>query len=188
MLTIAYQTLEDRGNPEHVEEFGPFLCQRSDAWLGYGYYFWDTHIELAHWWGRNSYLQGYMICKCRCNIDHTCWDLVGNGEHRLELHDICDELLRIGVTTKERILLPRVIEYLKKKGIFEYEAIRAAGINVNSIPYRDAKVVHRLKFVPGNQAFVDLYPPVQICLLKKTALSLCKFKVIFPEEYIEHYA
>ena len=40
-LRKAYQTLENRSNPDQIEEQGPFLCRHKNAWLGEGYYFWD---------------------------------------------------------------------------------------------------------------------------------------------------
>ena len=55
MNRIIYQTVEDRGNPDYVEQHGPFICTNKNAWLGEGYYFWDTIIELAHWWGNLCY-------------------------------------------------------------------------------------------------------------------------------------
>ena len=49
--TILYQTVDDRRNIKYVLENAPFKCTRNDAWLGEGYYFWDTFINFAHWWG-----------------------------------------------------------------------------------------------------------------------------------------
>ena len=42
-----FQTLEDRNNPDEVESQGPFICT-NNPWLGKGYYFWDTFLDLAH--------------------------------------------------------------------------------------------------------------------------------------------
>ena len=47
-----YQTLENRDNADEVERDGPFLCNRKNAWLGTGYYFGDTFVELAGGGGR----------------------------------------------------------------------------------------------------------------------------------------
>ena len=41
-----FQTLEDRNNPDEVESQGPFICT-NNPWLGKGYYFWDTFLDLA---------------------------------------------------------------------------------------------------------------------------------------------
>lgn len=39
MNRIIYQTVEDRENPDYVEQHGPFICTNKNAWLGEGYYF-----------------------------------------------------------------------------------------------------------------------------------------------------
>lgn len=65
MLNDLYQTLEDKSNVDYVEENGPFICERRDAWLGRGYYYWDTFVDNAHLWGKkiyNSNNKDYMIC------------------------------------------------------------------------------------------------------------------------------
>ena len=49
-----FQAIKDLDNPDEIEQNGPFKCRREDAWLGEGYYFWDSFVELAHWWGRES--------------------------------------------------------------------------------------------------------------------------------------
>ncbi len=64
--TNIYQALENRNNDEFVEEHGPFFCSLVDThgkvkngvkepWLGAGYYFWDSRIEDAKWWGATVY-------------------------------------------------------------------------------------------------------------------------------------
>jgi len=64
MTRKIYQTLEDRNNPDVVENQGPFLCNRKDVWLGIGYYFWDSFIENAHWWGKEgARYKNYFICE-----------------------------------------------------------------------------------------------------------------------------
>ena len=62
-----YQTVEDRNNPSEIETEGPFLCVRNNAWLGRGYYFWDTFVELAHWWGNTIYQGKYVVCQSYCD-------------------------------------------------------------------------------------------------------------------------
>ena len=55
MSSNLYQTLEDRSNIDYVEENGPFICRRNSAWLGIGYYYWDTFVDNAHLWGEKIY-------------------------------------------------------------------------------------------------------------------------------------
>lgn len=78
-LTNIYQALENRENDEEVEEHGPFFCSEVESsgnmkkgvrepWLGSGYYFWDSRIEDAKWWGETVYRRnGYVVY-------HTMYD------------------------------------------------------------------------------------------------------------------
>lgn len=188
MRLILYQTLEDRDNPDYIENHGPFFCNNNTAWLGYGYYFWDAHEELGHWWGKLNYKQKYVVCKARGTFDEFCWDLQGNGLHRIEFERICDELVSAGVTTKESLLVPQVIEFFKKKGKFLYDSIRALGINSISSKLNDNTIIFRMLFKKDSYAYLDLKPPVQVCLIQKKALSLQHYKIIYPKDYSEFYA
>jgi hypothetical protein len=193
MDLILYQTLDDKGNPDDVESEGPFICKREHSWLGNGYYFWDAHIELGHWWGelnvrQGFYKDGYIICKANAILDSSCWDLYGNGLYRKEFDKICKLLIDENVTTKSKLLVSHVIEYLKKKSLFKYKAIRMLG--VNTISSNSSLYFFRVPFVnhKQNNQYFDVYPPVQICLIEKSALSLKNYSIVFPDEYIETYA
>ena len=98
--TTIYQTLEDRDNDEEVQEHGPYWCDLYEAdgkkkkgikepWLGAGYYFWDTLIEDAHWWGRTIYpKKGYIVCQSQYDSHSPqLFDLVGNVSHSREFVD-----------------------------------------------------------------------------------------------------
>lgn len=70
-MSVLYQTLEDRDNVDYVEANGPFLGNVRDRWLGKGYYFWDTFIDAAHYWGFVSYKvkgKDYIIAKSEVDI------------------------------------------------------------------------------------------------------------------------
>jgi hypothetical protein len=180
-----FQTLVDRNNPDDIEEFGPFKCTKNNAWLGHGYYFWDSHIELAHWWGKNSYGKNYIICRASAYLDKTCWDLHGNGIHRNDFKEICEEIIDRGISTKDRLLVAHVIEYLKKNNLFFYKAIRALGVNGVSQVMADKHMVYRLNFAAKSHVYLDLLPAVQVCLIEKSALSLQNYLIVYPEEYVE---
>lgn len=183
MKLTLFQTLEDRNNPEEVELDGPFECTRTDAWLGRGYYFWDTHIELAHWWGNKGYRTKYIICRADGRLDENCWDLHGNGAHRLEFEEICKELISKRIFEESRLIVPKLIMYLKKNNIFVYSSIRALGSGGG---IADPLLKYRIKFKNYDKTFLDLRPPVQICLLEKQALSLSGYSIVYPEHYIEY--
>ena len=100
-IKILYQTLENRKNPEIIEKNGPFLCNWENTWLGDGYYFWDSFINNAHWWGKEArkYKDGYIICKSICDYNSIdCFDLVGNTEHLQLLLEAFNTLSSYGLS------------------------------------------------------------------------------------------
>ena len=174
------QTLQDFENPDEVEADGPFKCTDKSAWMGEGYYFWDTHIELGHWWGKHRLrATRYIICTAEGTLDNSCWDLHGNGRHRLEFRRICETISTRSKAEIKNLTFPNVIEFIKQHGQITYEAIRAEG--VDSINIENFHL--RLSFVPNNKAYFDVHPPVQVCLIKKKALSLRNYKIVYPVEY-----
>ena len=186
MELTLYQTLEDRDNPDYIENNGPFSCKTKSAWLGEGYYFWDTHIELGHWWGdTNHKTNGYVICRAYGNLDETCWDLHGNGSHRLQFETICKQMIKEGIANPDSILVPNVIAFLKKIRKFPFKAIRALGMGSISLNQTEGSIVFKMKFIESNKSFLDLRPPIQLCLLEKRALSLKDYLIVFPEQYVE---
>ena len=84
--------------------------------------------------------------------------------------------------------MPQVIEFLKRKNLFKYEAIRALGTNSVSGTLTDTYIIYRLRFIRNSNTFMDLQPPVQVCLLSKTALSLQNYRIVYPDEFVENYA
>ena len=86
-----YQTVEDRDNPDYIEANGPIQCM-SNAWLGPGYYFWDTFYENAEWWGRSHYNGKYMICATESSCEADLFDLVGNTQHLIEMRKVAKML------------------------------------------------------------------------------------------------
>lgn len=88
-----FQAVKDLDNPDEIEQNGPFKCRREDAWLGEGYYFWDSFVELAHWWGRESLGNNYVICRSYCvaSLPDT-YDLYDNPEHIVSFRALSEAL------------------------------------------------------------------------------------------------
>ena len=178
-LRKAYQTLENRSNPDQIEEQGPFLCRHKNAWLGEGYYFWDSFIKNAHWWGQKGacYKNGYIICESTFELDEDkCFNLVDNPEH-LKLFEITKKALI--EQQIHNLIVPRVIKFLKQRKNFKYEAIRANGIN--------SKNESRTPFVIKGHQYLESFPAIQICFFSKKSLNRRGFKIIYPEEYVQGY-
>jgi hypothetical protein len=186
----AYQTLEDR-DIHKIEIEGPFLCTRTNAWLGNGYYFWESFIENAHWWGLEGacYKHGYVICETHFDLDdNRCFNLVDNPNH-LEQFNKTKNFLKEkklyvdGVTT-----VARVINYIKEIDVFNFEAIRVYGIS--SVGF-NSTYSNRTIFVFKNgkrfSQYLDSTPAIQINFFSKNSLNREGFKMIFPPEYTDDY-
>lgn len=183
MKLAIYQTLDDKENADYVEEQGPFKCTRSDAWLGHGYYLWETYINLAHFWGQKNY-DSYIVCKGYLTIDESCYDLYNNSNHRLEFEEMCKELVSAGISRWDKMLVAHVIEFLKRKGKFKYKAIRVLGTDSISNNTENKSFISRILFRFGKKAYFDMMPQIQICLIEKKALSLQDFSVVYPIHYV----
>ena len=177
-----YQTLEDRGNIDEVEAEGPYPGDTHDRWLGEGYYYWDTFVNSAHFWGRMSYVKfgkDYIIAKSVVEIDaRVVLDLlVPEGLNILAAWR--DEFTRTFPISN--VTVEKVITHAKNKlrEHFPYKAIRAVFSDCINI----SEFQNRIKM--NKNAYFDFKPPIQICLLDKKLIGKNNFKVIYPEEYNE---
>lgn len=191
---ILYQTLRNDDNPNEVEDDGPFPCRRDDAWLGHGFYFWDTFIKNAHWWGKKcKYENGYFICKAECDFDNElCFDLTG-GYDPTHLEMFCNvfEFMKAKRLADNETTVSRVIEYLKSINRFQYDATKAIGHNIKSQIANEyfASISFNYTNIFKDKLFVmDMCPPIQICFYKNDCMGLKEYKIVFPEEYAEGYA
>lgn len=88
------QTIQDKNNPDYVEEHGPFLGERN-TWLGRGYYFWERFVEIAHWWGNSHCSGNYMICSASVSLGNDeLLDLVNSTEDMDNFRKTCEEVAR----------------------------------------------------------------------------------------------
>ena len=179
-----FQTLENRENPDDIENQGPFLCTRK-PWLGKGYYFWDTFIELAHWWGRQGYDGNYVICQSQIDYNpEDIFDLVGDTEQISEFRNYVKILKEC--YKGEFLTVDFVIEHMKRTmKSFTYSVIRANPIDtVKCDPELKAL---RLPFVFHNSAYLDMVPPIQLCIIDKKYIGKNNFRIIHPVEYCKDY-
>lgn len=185
---IVYQTLEDRGTDlDKIESNGPYICQWENSWLGDGYYFWDTFIENAHWWGKEGrkYAKGYIICQAECDFNDTeCLDLHGNTEQLKMFKDMYELLKRKGIVDKSSTV-KMILEFLKAESkYFNYSAIRINGVRSKNI---NSTYNLNLFFEPKKDQYFELVSAIQICFFSKTSLNLRNYKIVFPDEYNTDY-
>lgn len=181
MLANIYQAVEDRNNLQEVKEHGPFFCSKKDdngrvkkgtrkPWLGEGYYFWDSYIEDAKWWGREAYQNNYYIFETQYDQHSEClFDTLGNLTMLQEFRECANALQK--KYGGKAIAIPFVIEFLKKNTDFseKYKAIRM-------FPYTSKKRQPSLYFPGGKAQFLDV-KKVQICFFDKTLL-------VYPYNYV----
>ncbi|MGB5941896.1 MAG: hypothetical protein WBG71_03375 [Leeuwenhoekiella sp.] len=175
-----YQTLEDRDNPDEVVREGPYPCNRINAWLGKGYYFWEHYVEHAHWWGQKGggYNGSYFVCSAEIDYDESnCLDLVDNYHHKVdfkEAYDLCKEKHGDVLVYQVIDLMIKGFERMGRE--FPYAAIRTQSENHST----SLKVRYS-----NNQknSFLELTPLIQICIKMFKTLKFRDFRIIHPEIY-----
>lgn len=179
--TKVHQTVDDKDNPDDVEKDGPFKAQRlSSLYLGDGYYFWDDHLRLAHWWGNVHCGGRYIICEGELKVEKKRFlDLVGSRQDMIELKRMIDDL---GIQNKP---LGSIIETLKtiarrpgRSGIFPFQVIRAFD------RYRGGFDHFRTEFAENRKGHTYLDPIYIICMVEKNKLLLRSYRIVFPPQYI----
>ncbi|MGM0579762.1 MAG: hypothetical protein ACQETL_03725 [Bacteroidota bacterium] len=183
---IVYQTLEDRDTDlDKLELNGPYKCNWDNSWLGEGYYFWDSFIENAHWWGETRrYSNGYIICKAECNFnDNKCFDLVGNTNHLMQIRETFQLMEKEGLANKHTTV-KRIIEFLQRTKNFPFSATRVYGLKSKNF---HSKFGLNLIFEENRKAVFDVIPTIQICFYKKGSLNLRNYKIIYPDDYRNDY-
>lgn len=187
-LTDIYQTLEDRQNYSEIENNGPYFCSEKDEngllkkgvkepWLGEGYYFWDTRIEDAQWWGNTIYgRKGYVVCHTKYD-QHSpfLYDLVGDIS-------LFDEFIACAKFIKKRfkkdiITFPIVLNYLKKSGSFKYKAVRVW-------PYPNNMEKTIVKF-PDFRMVLAKANKIQICFFDKTLFTE-PYRIVYKQSFLEN--
>lgn len=185
-----YQTLEDRGNVDEIEDNGPFFCNWRNSWLGDGYYFWDTFKENAHWWGKVHRKDNYIICEAIVDFNtENCFDLVGNTDHLMDFGVSIEFMKEIGVLNKNTTV-SRVIKFMQENNLFTYSAIRAFGINSKSKNFHPNYRVILESNSNQRSQYLSYKPEIQICIVRSQLdkLNFREYKVIYPDIYNPDYA
>ena len=162
MRLIGHHTCDQEGTVQEIEEHGPFLSTHVDdkanqhKFLGTGYYFWDNNIKRAHIYGQSTYRRRYYIFESKLDLDENQFlDLAGNRIDMIHFQEIMEKL-REAISGTKDWTLAHFIEFLKKKGAFQYRAVRA--LDINAIPAKG------IKFVADRENYTNLNPVFIVCL------------------------
>lgn len=181
-----FQTLDTRYEIDKTESQGPVKCTKeSNAWMGFGYYFWEDDIDLAHGWGDRHY-NGVDYCICKTTIlynENKCLDLVHVPAHKKKFREICSEIKeKNGYKKYEDILIAEVFDYLNKFNqpwMKNFEAVRVYGEKsfknfIKQIRFDITKT--------RDQARLTLNPEIQWCLFNKNSMNRVGFDLVYPGE------
>lgn len=190
-----YQTLKNLENHIECEENGPFPCKWENTWLGEGYYFWFHHLELAIWWGNVTKNKKFIVYKSVCYDINKCFDLHANPYHQEEFMKWLKELKSKGHLNNDTTVA-QVLEFIKNESVefnAKYEAIRILGVDslseTSAINYKMPRIKFENPREDDNEksqrflAYLDIIPPVQVCLFNKDALGRTGYSVEYPEIY-----
>lgn len=175
-----FQTLEHRGNRNEVEAHGPFSCTKKNAWLGYGYYFWDSSIDNAHSWGYGFKKKGkdYYITSCKADLDNSnCFNLL-EPKYKNYFNQIVDEMCKGYNKKSSEIIVLDVVEFLRTKVTSfrnQYLAIKVQSDKSSK------KLKNAIKFSYSEKSndYFDTQSYVQICVFEDADIKFEGFRVIF---------
>lgn len=171
-LDNLLQTVSDKGNPDYVNENGPFPSTTSH-WLGKGYYFWDGLMSRARWWGERHCGGKYMICQAWAGIDdNTYLDLAGNMQQLEQFKAQYDIIQKMH--SKRKITISFAIHKLKKDKLFSYQAVRSLSNECGG----DVAI----RYVDTHKSFLNVSPPMQICVYSHNKVH--DYHVIYPPRYV----
>lgn len=174
-----FQTLEQRCNVDDVEEHGPYLCRRKDAWFSEGYYFWE-HLDFAHAWGNFSYGGTYIIGSlCIEYKEEELLDL-SDSDDLCAFEKAYDMLSKVFKT--EKITVAFVIKFLREKTDVSWKAVKAIierSFNVGNFPALERGIPVSKKRYPQR---LNLRPQIQWCVFEGTLLEGIPFSVVFDSD------
>lgn len=173
-----FHTLQQRYNVDDVEANGPYRCNRKDAWLSEGYYFWE-HVDLAHAWGQSSHRGEYIIGSLYIEYEEDklldLLDYATLSSFEQSYNMLCKAYER------EEITVAFVIKYLREKTKVSWKAARS----VFDKSFAVQRFPHLNKSVPVGGHYIqrlNLRPPIQWCIFERSLFQGVPFSVIFESE------
>lgn len=174
MKADLFQTLEARGNHQDLVAKAPYLCDRKDAWLTEGYYFWEAYIDLAHAWGESAHRGKYVILSTtlHCNPSKV---LNLNDPNQLTLFESYTRELGKKYPIDN---VQQVLRYMMEMHRFPYQAISTRAERSFDVR-KHHRLRNSLKFSSKYKAYLDLRPQIQWCVIDKALLDGCQYEVAY---------
>lgn len=185
-IISLFQTVKDDFENNPFEKT-PHYCNDKRAWLGQGYYFWESFIDNAHFWGSVITKNGeknYLIFKSEANINHEkCCNLIDNVNHLREFEENL-EIMKNNKIPYNKLNLRNIIAFRQKKvKNFNFDAIRANIVNTRSFlnPFEKYMKINNYSHYSTNKPYyIQLTPSIQICFFKIDAIDRKGYELVFP--------
>jgi hypothetical protein len=83
----------------------------------------------------------FVVGRCRINLSKDCFDLFGSVKHQVDFQEIIKTFIECKkIKNKHEALVPNVIMFMKKQGLFPYKVIRAADMrDTKKYYFKDGK-------------------------------------------------
>lgn len=162
--------------PAKHEQNGPIFCDDTEdtdetkkAWLGPGYYFWDSVIADARWWGTLHYNDDYLIAIAHYNAwSNDYLDLT----EVFQRNEFFEKYKKFCSKTKKELNMAQFIVILQKIGkSWKYKAVKCWPSPTN------APNVPQISF-PNKDFVLYRTTRIQICVTDLSFLHEQKFEVI----------
>lgn len=188
MKTIGHHTCLLNGDIADILRNAPFLAENKPdegkvQFLGTGYYFWDNNLEMAKVWGRYHYGGRYVIIGVDFDLkSDTCYDLVGNRTHQIDLTKRLEKLSeRLGNDKPKKWTLGQFFSFMQKLAkrdcnVFPYKMVRAIDLLRHNELKKQQVIIN---FVEGKKNYTLLNPKIVICAFDKNSLNLQTKKIIY---------
>lgn len=136
MCRIFYHTQERR----EKRLTSPQICNRDDAWLGKGYYFWEEFMDAEIWGNKSKKNSGYYEIYESNIVTNRLLDTVFNEKHyRFWVKQVEKAAKSIQEKTRQKPTLKEVNEYFKEKATWG----EVDGIIFQDIPANDTHLMVR---------------------------------------------
>lgn len=188
MKTKGHHTCLFNGDRDSVLRESPFLAEDNPKegkvqFLGAGYYFWDNNLELAKVWGNSHYDGEYAIIEIDIDLkSNSCYDLVGNRTHQIDLAERLKKLADNSCTNKLREwTLNQFITFIRNMAainsdVFPYQMVRAIDL-LNHDRYKKAQQM--IRFTKEKHNYTVINPKTVICVFNKNTLNSQTKKIVF---------
>lgn len=133
-MSTSHRTMYHTQERRNVRLSSPVKCERDDAWLGEGYYFWDDSLD-AKQWGHNSKRKTgfFEVYVSKILIDRFLDTVFYEEHYRFWIRQVEKAADYIKLKTGLKPTIKEINDYFKERAIWD----EVDGILFQDIPEND---------------------------------------------------